>query len=100
MASASPYSPAPFSPPPYAGLQGGYAPAVDPSSLGPSEQAMHADLQASSQQISSILEGMRTPPAPLSKLQLAALDRQIKELLAHMRAQIRDLELLAEEQDT
>jgi hypothetical protein len=95
MAMASPYSP-------YAGLQGGgyVAAAVDMTSLGPTELSMHSDLQASSQQITSILESMSAPPAPLSKLQLAGLDRQIKELLARMRAQIRDLELLAEEQDT
>jgi hypothetical protein len=70
------------------------------SLLGPDEQAVVHEFTVALESVHGIVEGMRRPHAPLNKMQSAAQERQIRDLLAVMRAKIRDLELLAEEQDT
>jgi hypothetical protein len=65
--------------------------------LGPDEQAHHGALLALQAGAQDLLGGLA---APLTKSQLALHDRRLQEKLAEMRSHIRDLELLAEEQDT
>lgn len=72
------------------------------SLLGPEETQHHAALtmlqQATLGAVAGIMSGSSSS-AP-SSTALAGLDRQIQGQLATMRGHIRDLELLAEEQDT
>lgn len=68
--------------------------------LGQAEAQLHQALHTCEQQVQQLLDGLRGAPDVPSKMQTTRVERQIKELQAQMRQHIRDLELMAEEQDT
>ena len=72
---------------------------IDTSWLAPPDMEIHQHLMQAQQQVNALVHSMHGT-ATLSKLQASGVDRQIKDLLAHMRQSIRDLELSSEEQDT
>ena len=67
--------------------------------LGQAEAQLHQALHTCEQQVQQLLDGLRGAPDVPSKMQTTRVERQIKELQAQMRQHIRDLELMAEEQD-
>ncbi|KAL6764841.1 hypothetical protein V8C86DRAFT_1212619 [Haematococcus lacustris] len=66
--------------------------------LGDEEQTLHATLLGLERAVRESASGFANVSASKSQLQL--LERQIQDRLAQMRGHIRELELLAEEQDT
>jgi hypothetical protein len=68
------------------------------SGLGEEEEGHHRALLALQAEVRSTVSGLASINSSKSQLQL--LERQIQDRMAQMRAHIRDLELLAEEQDT
>jgi hypothetical protein len=69
--------------------------------LGQEEQELHDDLIATAVAVRALIPGLvQRGTAPTTKASAHLLEKQIQDKLAHLRCTIRDLELLAEEQDT
>lgn len=68
--------------------------------LGEEEMALNCSLLALKREAQELLASISRAGASLTKSQLAHKDRQLQDQLAAMRSHIRDMELLAEEQDT
>lgn len=66
--------------------------------LGPEEAAHHTALIQLAAEVQRAISSLAD--ATQSKASQSLLDRQVQHKLAQLRAHIRDLELLAEEQDT
>jgi hypothetical protein len=66
--------------------------------LGEEEEGHHRALLALQAEVRNSVSGLASINASKSQIQL--LERQIQDRMAQMRARIRDLELLAEEQET
>jgi hypothetical protein len=70
----------------------------DMACLGPEEEAHHASLLGVEQEVRSIVSALNGSGQQLKDHK--AVERRLQHCMSDLRAHIRDLELLAEEQDT